>query len=55
MPSRTPIAAVGSNGSGNVLAASKLSGKKIDAIIANNDEMALGAVKAIQAAGIKAQ
>ena len=35
---------------GNVLAASKLSGKKIDAIIANNDEMALGAIAALKAA-----
>jgi len=35
---------------GNVLAASKLSGKKIDAIIANNDEMALGAITALKAA-----
>ena len=34
----------------NVLAASKLSGKKIDAIIANNDEMALGAITALKAA-----
>lgn len=35
---------------GNVLAASKLSGKKIDAVIANNDEMALGAITALKAA-----
>lgn len=34
----------------NLLAASKLSGKKFDAVIANNDEMALGAIAALKAA-----
>ncbi|WP_294764895.1 substrate-binding domain-containing protein [uncultured Rhodoferax sp.] len=34
----------------NILAASKLSGKKFDAVIANNDEMALGAIAALKAA-----
>ncbi|MDR7306708.1 substrate-binding domain-containing protein [Rhodoferax saidenbachensis] len=34
----------------NILAAAKLSGKRFDAIIANNDEMALGAIAALKAA-----